>query len=114
MGSIYDLENIQNNPRCVDVKGMIVIINLVGAPSSFLLLILCIIRMLLYKKKSFVTYIIIFIFSSEIMNTISKMLQLVKYRFEDTRMNNEPNSKETPRGIICQIQIVISIFSDFN
>ena len=113
MGSIYDLENIKNNPRCVDVKPMIVIINLAGAPLSFLLLIVCIIRMARNKKKSFITYIIFFIFFSEIMNTISKMLQLVKYIFRDTRMDNNPNSIETPRGIICQIQIVISIFSDF-
>ena len=113
MGSIYDLENIKNNPRCVDVKPMIVIINLAGAPLSFLLLIVCIIRMARNKKKSFITYIIFFIFFSEIMNTISKMLQLVKYIFRDTRMDNNPNSIETPRGIICQIQIVTSIFSDF-
>ena len=51
MGSVYDLDNIENNPRCVHVKGMIVIINLVGAPSSFLLLIICIIRMARNKKK---------------------------------------------------------------
>ena len=90
MGSIYDLENIKNNPRCVDVKPMIVIINLAGAPLSFLLLIVCIIRMARNKKKSFITYIIFFIFFSEIMNTISKMLQLVKYIFRDTRMDNNP------------------------
>ena len=113
MGSVYDLDNIENNPRCVHVKGMIVIINLVGAPSSFLLLIICIIRMARNKKKSFITYIIFFIFFSEIMNTISKMLQLVKYCFKDTRMDNNPNSIETQRGIICQVQIVISIFSDY-
>ena len=113
MGSIYDLENINNNPRCVHVKGAIVIINLIGAPVSFIILIFCIIRMAINKRKSFITYIIIFIFCSEIMNTISKMLQLLKYKFDDTRMDNIPNKHETPRGIICQIQIVISIFSDF-
>ena len=49
------------------------------------------------------------------MNIISKMLQLLKYIFEDTRDNYDVNnSVETPRGIICQIQIVISITSDFG
>ena len=114
MGSIYDLENIDKNPRCSRIKGGIILINLVGAPLSFTLLLIGIIIMICNKKRlSFLTYIIIFIFCSEIMNTISKMLQLVKYAFDDTRMNNDPNNIETPRGIICQIQIVISIFSDF-
>ena len=106
MGSIYDLENISKNPRCVDVKGIIVIINLIGAPVSLL-------RMTYNKKKSFFTYIIIFIFCSELMSTISRLLQLFKYIYEDTRMINNKNKVETPRGIICQIQISLSIFADF-
>jgi hypothetical protein len=113
MGSIYDLENISKNPRCVDVKGIIVIINLIGAPVSLLILITCIIRMTYNKKKSFFTYIIIFIFCSELMSTISRLLQLFKYIYEDTRMINNKNKVETPRGIICQIQISLSIFADF-
>ena len=113
MSSIYDIINVEKNPRCAHIKGAIVIINLVGAPASFIILIICLIRMSKNKKKSFLTYIIIFIFCSEIMNTISKMLQILKYSFPDTRDNGKDNSEETPRGIICQIQIVISIYSDF-
>ena len=113
MGSVYDLENADKNPRCANIKEMIIIINYIGTPTSFLILIFCIIKMARNKKKSFITYIILFIFFSEIMNTISKMLQLLKYCFRDTRMDPYTNSVETPRGIICQTQIVISIFSDF-
>ena len=117
MGSIIDDVNVSENARCSDVKLIIVYINLIGCPISFLFLLVGIIRMLINKKKSlsFLTWIILFIFSSEVMNIISKMLQLLKYIFEDTRDNYDVNnSVETPRGIICQIQIVISITSDFG
>jgi hypothetical protein len=117
MGSIIDDVNESENARCSDVKLIIVYINLIGCPISFLFLLVGIIRMLINKKKSlsFLTWIILFIFSSEVMNIISKMLQLLKYIFEDTRDNYDVNnSVETPRGIICQIQIVISITSDFG
>jgi hypothetical protein len=117
MGSIIDDVNESENARCSDVKLIIVYINLIGCPISFLFLLVGIIRMLINKKKSlsFLTWIILFIFFSEVMNIISKMLQLLKYIFEDTRDNYDVNnSVETPRGIICQIQIVISITSDFG
>ena len=115
MGSLIDLENIDSNIRCKDVKETIVWMNIIGAPLSFLLLLGSIIRMI-YKKKvlSFLSCIIILIFSSEILNAISKMLQLIKYIYEDTRTSKKTNEEETPRGIICQIQIVISIISDFG
>ena len=115
MGSLIDLENIDSNIRCNDVKETIVWMNIIGAPLSFLLLLGSIIRMI-YKKKvlSFLSCIIILIFSSEILNAISKMLQLIKYIYEDTRTSKKTNEEETPRGIICQIQIVISIISDFG
>ena len=115
MGSVYDLDRIDKNPRCSDVKEAVIIINLAGASISFILLSLSIVRMKLKKGRlPFLTIIIIFIFSSEILNTISKMIQLLKYCFEDTRIKEDINEVETPRGIICQIQIVTSIISDFG
>ena len=115
MGDLIDLENIENIPRCEHAKLGVIIVNYIGVPSSFIILVISIFRMC-YKKKRirFLTSIILFIFFFELMNTISKMLQLLKYKFEDTRPYLDENSVETPRGIICQIQIVISIFSDFG
>ena len=113
MGDIIDTEKIDKNVRCQDVKKAVIFINLIGAPVSFIALLISIIRMILRKKRlSFLTYIILFIFSSEIINTISKMLQLFKYCYHDTRDADDDNTVETPRGIICQIQIVTSIISD--
>ena len=65
------------------------------------------------KRLSFLTYIILFIFGSELLNMVSKLLQFLKYAFEDTRPQPKPNKEETPRGIICQIQIVFAIISDY-
>ena len=116
MGSIIDTKKVEENARCSDVKSTIIYISLIGCPISFIFLLVGIIRMISNKKTfSFLTYIILFIFASEIMNIISKMLQLLKYAFEDTRENyDDNNSVVTPRGVICQIQIVISIVSDFG
>jgi len=116
MGGIIDLEKINDNLRCKDVKLAVIILNLIGVPISFLLLVFCMIRMIYSKKKnlSFAILIILFIFFCEIMNDISKLLQLLKYKYEDTRTFPDKNNVETPRGIICQIQIVFSIFSDFG
>ena len=115
MGSLIDLENMDKIPRCKHVKLGVIIINFIGVPLSFLILMFSIFRMC-YKKKRipFLTSIILFIFFFEVMNTVSKMLQLLKYKFEDTRPIRQKNYNETPRGIICQIQIVTSIFSDFG
>jgi ABC-type multidrug transport system fused ATPase/permease subunit len=114
MGNVYDTIKAEKNPRCSDVKGAIVIINLSGASISFILLFVSILLMSLKKGRlSFLTKIIIFIFSSEILNTISKLLQMLKYAFDDTRDKDDKNEVETSRGIICQIQIVTSIISDF-
>ena len=114
MGTIIDTENIENVYRCKDVKVPIIFINLIGATVSLLLLLFGIFRMLLVKKNlSFLNILILLIFSSEIINTISKLLQLLKYYFGDERNNKFFTSGNTPRGVICQIQIVMSIFSDF-
>ena len=48
------------------------------------------------------------------MTSISKLLQILKYCFEDKRDSDYNNSIVTERGIICQIQIVFSIFSDYG
>ena len=113
MGAVYDLERIDNNPRCRDIKEPVIILNLLGSCISILVLAWTIIRMgINNKEKSFLTQIIMFIFSTEILNPLSKLLQLFKYAFEDTRTKDDINEIETPRGIICQIQIVTSIIAD--
>jgi hypothetical protein len=66
------------------------------------------------KKFAFLTSLIILIFSSEIVNIISKLIQLIKYFFDDDRDCKDPSmSMDNARGIICQIQITTSMFSDF-
>ena len=113
MGVIIDLEETDTILRCNNVKLAIVLINLIGAPISFLLLLFGILRMIIGNKRiSFLTSLIIIIFLSEIINTISKMLQLLKYLFPDFR-TEQKKDRDSPRGIICQIQIVTAIFSDY-
>jgi len=114
MGSVFDVENVDKNPRCSDVKKPVIILTYVGIIISPILLIYGLIKMLRYKKRrSFITNIIIFIFFSELLNIFSKTLQFLKYAFEDTRKKPDINRVTTPRGVICQIQIVTSIISDF-
>ena len=114
MGGIIDTENVENIYRCNYVKKPIIYINLIGCPVSFIFLLLIIFRIIFAKKQlKFLTKLILLIFSSEIINTISKMIQLIKYIFEDQRSNKSFNSGNTARGIICQIQITTAIYSDF-
>ncbi len=114
MGILIDTEKVDDNPRCKNVKVSIIYINIIGASISLFLLLFASFRMYLAKKKlSFLTLIILLIFSSEIINTISKLLQLVKYSFNDRRNHKDFTDGNTPRGIICQIQIVTAIYSDF-
>ena len=118
MGAAYDLDRVQYNARCSDVKEAVILITYIGIFFSGLFLISGIIRMLIKKNKykrgfSFITEIIIFIFFSELLNIISKSLQFLKYAFKDTREDESKNDIETPRGVICQIQILLSIISDF-
>jgi hypothetical protein len=113
MGSIIDLKKKDDNYRCNNVKLIIVIISLVGSPISFTFLLLCIIRMIIAKKKnSFLTNLVLLIFSSEMIQCSSKILQLFKYIFDDLRDDKTFSDGDTPRGIICQIQIVTAIYSD--
>ena len=42
----------------------------------------------------------------------SKILQLFKYIYDDLREDKSFSNGDTPRGIICQIQIVTAIYSD--
>jgi len=114
MGVLIDLKKVDDIYRCKDVKIVIVYINLIGAPISLVFLLFCIIRMILAKqKKTFLTNLILLIFSSEVVNVISKLLQLIKYCFKDERDDKSFNEHDTPRGIICQIQIATSMYSDF-
>ena len=113
MGIIIDTEKVEDNQRCLHVKKPIIYINIIGSSISLFLLLFCSFRMYFGKKKlSFMTLLILLIFSSEIVNTISKLLQLVKYYFRDKRDHKDFESGNTPRGIICQIQIVTAIYSD--
>ena len=117
MGDLIDLEKIDKdfNLRCQHAKLGVIILYNIGVPSSLIILLISIFRMIFKKKqKSFFTKIIIFIFGFEIMNCISKLLQLFKYLSEDTRPYLDKNEIETPRGIICQIQIIFSIISDLG
>ena len=117
MGVLIDLEKIDKdfNPRCQHAKLGVIIFNFIGVPSSLIILLISLSRMFFKKKrKSFLTKIIIFIFIFEIINCLSKLLQLFKYLSEDTRPYLDKNYIETPRGIICQIQIILSIISDLG
>ena len=121
MGSLIDLERTERIYRCNYVKLVIVIINLIGPPLSLAFLIFGVLRMILIKKrKTFLTNLIVIIFFSEILQCFSKMLQLVKYCFTDERDDKKYNGQkytdalhQNERSIICQIQILIAIFSDF-
>ena len=114
MGSAWDLDRVEYNPRCKDIKEAVMIITYIGIFSSTILLIFGLVKMTCQKKRlSFLTKIIIFIFCSEILNMGSRALQFLKYAYDDTRINPWKNDVETPRGIICQIQIVSSIVSDY-
>ncbi len=114
MGALIDMNKVEDIYRCRDVKKVIIYINLIGAPISLIFLLFCVLRMILAKhKKTFLTNLILLIFSSEIVNVISKLLQLIKYCFKDERDDKSFNDHDTPRGIICQIQIATSMYSDF-
>ena len=114
MGSVIDTEKVDLNYRCNKVKYLVIYINLIGSTFSFLLLLFAWIKMYISKKKiGYITNIILIIFFSEIINTISKLLQLIKYIFKDKRDDKNLVDIDTPRGIICQIQISTSIYSDF-
>lgn len=114
MGNIIiDTERTNQIYRCNDVKKIIVYISLIGSPISLTVLLFGIFTMILSKKKiSFLTKLIILIFSSEAINSISKILQILKYYYPDLRNDKTFSNFNTPRSIICQIQIVSSIYSD--
>ena len=111
---IIDTKGIDLNYRCNNVKESIVYINLIGPPISLIFLIFGIIKMFTARKnKTFLTKLILIIFFSEVFQSISKLLQLVKYAFDDDRDNKKDIVFDNARGIICQIQIVLAIASDF-
>ena len=115
MGDIIDLERTDFIYRCNHVKLGIVWINLIGPPISLTFLIFCILTMFYAKKtKSFLSNIIILIFISEIIQCLSKLIQILKYVYPNLRNDKDFTSGDTPRGIICQIQITFAIFSDLS
>ena len=114
MGDIIDLERKDDIYRCKHVKLMVIWINLIGPPISLIFLVFGIIRMVFIKKrKTFLTTLILLIFISEIIQCISKLIQLLKYDYTNKRNDKSFDDPDTPRGVICQIQIVLAIFSDF-
>ena len=114
MGNLIDLKRKDEIYRCNYVKLSIIWINLIGPPLSLLFLLIGVVRMLLIKKrKAFLTYLIILIFVSEMIQCLSKLIQLLKYDYPDTRDDKTKYDPDNPRGIICQLQIVMAIFSDF-
>ena len=115
MGKIIDTVHVEEIYRCNNVKIPIIFITLIGCPLSLGVLLFGLYRMISTKKKfAFFTSLIMLIFSSEIVNIISKLLQLIKYFFDDDRADKSENmSMDNARGIICQIQISTSMFSDF-
>ena len=114
MGDIIDLDRKDEIYRCNHVKLAIVWINLIGPPFSLLFLFFSIIRMIMVKKrKSFLTNIILIIFFSEIIQSLSKLIQILKYDYPNLRDDKKFVDGNTPRGVICQIQITSAMFSDF-
>ena len=114
MGSLIDLEKVDIIYRCNYVKLIIIWINIIIPPISLFFLIFGILRMLFVKKhKSFLTKLILIIFISEVIQSISKMLQMLKYSFEDERDNKSLDFFSVSRGIICEMQIVLAISSDY-
>lgn len=115
MGSIIDLKQMDDAYRCNSVKSTVIYTTLIGVPLSLVFLIFLIFRIIFIKKnKTFLTYLILLIFSSEIIQCLSKILQLIKYSFEDKRDDKSFTDFDTERGIICQIQIALALFSDFS
>ena len=115
MGSIIDLEGIDDVYRCNSVKSTVIYSTLIGVPLSLIFLIILIIRIIFLKRiKTFLTYLILIILSSEIIQCLSKILQLIKYSFEDKRDDKSFTDLDSERGIICQIQIVFALYSDFS
>ena len=113
MGDIIDTEKIEQTYRCNNVKLIVIFTSLIGTPISLIFLLIATIRMICFKKNIiFLSKLILLIFLSEITNCFSKIIQLLKYNYKDLRDDKSFYDPDTPRGRICQIQIVTSIFSD--
>ena len=99
MGNIID-DKTNDSPRCSNVKLTVVWVSLICTPITLLFLIFCIIKMIKKKDIPTLTTLILLIFFGEVVQCISKLLQILKYIFKD-------------RAIICQIQIVLAIYADY-
>ena len=64
------------------------------------------------KKMSFLTKTILLIFSSELVLSVSKILQVFKYFFHDYRNQKDYNSFNG-RAMICGFQLVLAVYSDY-
>lgn len=77
MGSVIDTEKVDLNYRCNHVKYLVIYINLICSTFSFILLLFGWIKMFFTKKKiGYITSLILIIFFSEIINTISKFIPI--------------------------------------
>ncbi len=113
MGDLIDTVKCDKIYRCNQVKLEVVWITLIGSPISFFLLIFCIYRMVSTKRKlSFLTRIILLIFSSELVLSVSKIIQVFKYCFHDYREEKHYDGFNG-RALICQIQLVLAVYSDY-
>ena len=113
MGTYSIIDDDPNGvSRCLHVKLAVVLINLICSTVSLIFLIYCLIKMIKKKKQiKVLTTIILLIFFSEVVQCVSKLLQMLKYAFEDRRYEKE--YKMYSRAIICQFQIVLAIYSDY-
>ena len=82
------------------INSAVFIISLIFSPLTLLFLIFCIIKMLKKKYITTLTTIILLIFFAEVVQCIPKFIQHLNYFFEN-------------QTIICQIQIFLSICSDY-
>ena len=113
MGALIDTKKCDEIYRCNQVKLAVVWITLIGSPISFFLVIFCIYRMVSIKRKmSFLTKIILLIFSSELVMSISKIIQVFKYCFTDYREVKDYDGFNG-RALICKIQLVLAVYSDY-
>ena len=95
--------NTETSKCCEKVKLAVFCINLIGSSVSLLFLIFCIIKMIKKKNITTLTTIILLIFFAEVVQCVPKFIQLLKIVLEDQKI----------KTIICQIQIVLSIYADF-
>ena len=110
MGAIIDNNTNETPSKCTNVKLAVIWISLICSSITLLFLIFCIINMIKKNNITTLTTIILLIFFGEVIQCISKLLQMLKYAFTDRRQ--EEGYEVNGRGIICVFQIVLAIYAD--